>query len=97
MDTFIKALQNMPVIDTGEDPIDTALDLLYTAYTEKCPIDSQFMRRNFAILDQHMASLPLETQNAIFQIFCDIYRDNERIAFQKGIQVGARLAVELSQ
>lgn len=90
MNSYIKALQ-----DHNAENAESVLDLLYAAYTERDPIDSQTMRRNFAQLDQYLKPLPEEVQNAVFQIFCNIYTDNERIAFQKGLCVGVKLSEEL--
>ena len=82
--------------NSSESLPDSIPDLLYESYTQKRPIASQIMRESFQKLDKYLASLPEEAQNAVFQLFCSINSDNERLAFLEGIHVGAQLAKELS-
>lgn len=48
-------------------------------------------------LDVYLQPLSAHQQNTIFHIFCDIYAENEQLAFRAGVRVGMCLASELEK
>lgn len=81
---------------TGEAEAATVLDMLYTSYIAHTAIDSQTMACKFRELEQQLAALSPEEGDGIFQIFCEVYAENERNAFCEGLRFGFQLAGELS-
>lgn len=73
------------------------LEMLYNAYTRQHPLENDAMRRNFQKLEGYLSPLPKEVQNGIYLTVCDMYTENERLAFQKGVLLGAKLSRELEK
>ena len=81
--------------DIKDMAVYSPLALLYSAYTCERPIADTVISEKFQDLDKLLAPLPLEVQNAVFETFCKIYTENERLAFTAGVRVGIQLAKEL--
>jgi hypothetical protein len=87
-------LQTHP-FDSGDPDSTTVLDQLYHAYTDSHESDPPDITALFRELSAHLETLPLETNNSIFRLTCDLYIAYERKAFLDGLQYGAELILEL--
>ena len=81
--------------DPGDSDCDTVLDQLYQAYAESHESDSPEIRDSFKELDELLCALPLDDNNAVFNLCCSLCTAYERKAFQDGVQYGAHLMKEL--
>ena len=80
----------LPGADTA-----SVLDLLYGAYTDNLGRDPQEIEQGFLRLGEHLEPLPLDENNAIFAIVCELCNAYEKRAFMDAIQLGAYLMLEL--
>ena len=81
--------------DPGDSDSDTVLDQLYQAYAESHESDPPEIRDNIKELDELLGVLPLDDNNAVFNLCCSLCTAYERKAFQDGVQYGAHLMKEL--
>ena len=81
--------------DPGDSGCETVLDQLYQAYAESHESDPPEIRAGFAELESFLEKLPLDNNNAVFNLCCCIYTEYERKAFKDGLLYGARLIWEL--
>lgn len=72
------------------------LKLLHSAYTDERPVVTPEIEEGFCALDRYLSPLSEEDRKIVFQTFCDIYDQNEKLAFTEGVRVGVRLAAELA-
>ena len=81
------------------DGTDTAsvLEWLYLCYTESQERDPPEIDQIFRRLDTHLEQLPLDENNAIFSIICDLCNAYEKRAFMDAIKLGAYLMTELQE
>ena len=84
-------------IDLGDGNCETVLNQLYQAYAESHESDPPEIRDSFKELDNLLGSLPLEDNNAVFNLCCCICTAYERKAFIAGLQYGAHLMMELQE
>ena len=91
LNTYIEAHP----FDSGNSNCETVLDQLYQAYTESHESDPPEIRDNFKELDKLLGALPLDDNNAVFNLCCSLCTAYERKAFLEGIQYGAHLVLEL--
>ena len=84
-------------LDFGSYDADTVLDFLCTAYREAHETNQPNIRSLFAQLSDHLESLPLEKNNAMFSIIVQLCTEHERLAFTEGIRWGFQLHTELTQ
>ena len=82
-------------IGTADSDSDTVLDQLYQAYAESHESDPPEIRDSFKELDELLGVLPLDDNNAVFNLCCSLCTAYERKAFQDGVQYGAPLMKEL--
>lgn len=82
-------------IDLGDTDCETVLDQLYQAYAESHESDPLEISEGFKKLEEHLCSLPLEDNNAVFTLCCRLCSAYERKAFIDGIQYGVHLMKEL--
>ena len=82
-------------IDLGDTDCETVLDQLYQAYAESHESDPLEISEGFKKLEEHLCSLPLEDNNAVFTLCCRLCSAYERKAFIDGIQFGVHLMKEL--
>ena len=83
-------------LDLGEGDCETVLDQLYQAYAESHESDPPEIRDNFKELDELLGALPLNDNNAVFNLCCSLCTAYEHKAFVAGLQYGALLMTELN-
>lgn len=81
--------------DAGNGDAETVLDQLYQAYCESHESDPPEISEGFKELESFLESLPLNDNNAVFNLCCRLCSGYERKAFIDGLQYGARLMLEL--
>ena len=82
-------------LDTGDEEHPTVLDQLYQAYAESHESDPQEIRDGFKELEEFLCSLPLDDNNAVFNLCCHLCSAYEEKAFRDGVLYGASLMREL--
>ena len=81
--------------DSGDSDCETVLDQLYQAYTETHERDPAEIGDGFKELEEFLHTLPLEGNNAVFNLCCRLCSTYERKAFIDGLQYGTHLMSEL--
>ena len=81
--------------DPGDSDCKTVLDQLYQAYAESHENDPPKIRDGFKELEEFLCKLPLEDNNAVFNLCCRLCSTYEYKAFIDGVQYGAKLILEL--
>ena len=81
--------------DSGDSDCETVLDQLYQAYAESHESDPAEIGDGFKELEEFLHALPLEDNNAVFNLCCRLCSAYERKAFLDGLQYGAYLTMEL--
>ena len=81
--------------DPGDSDCETVLDQLYQAYAESHESDPAEIGEGFKELEGFLCELPLEDNNAVFNLCCRLCSAYERKAFIHGLQYGAHLIREL--
>ena len=81
--------------DSGNSGCETVLDQLYQAYAESHESDPEEIGDGFKELEEFLHTLPLEDNNAVFNLCCRLCSAYERKAFLDGLQFGAHLISEL--
>ena len=81
--------------DPGDSDCETVLDQLYQAYAESHESDPPEIRDGFKELDALLDSLPLNDNNAVWNLCCQLCTAYEHKAFIDGLQYGAHLMLEL--
>ena len=83
--------------DAGNGDSETVLDQLYQAYAESHEHDPAEIGNGFKELEEFLCELPLEDNNAVFNLCCRLCSAYERKAFIDGLQYGAHLIKALPQ
>ena len=83
------------VLDLGDSNCDTVLDQMYQAYAVSHESDPADISNGFKELEEFLCVLPLEDNNAVFNLCCRLCSAYERKAFLDGLQYGAHLFKEL--
>lgn len=83
--------------DSGDSGCKTVLDQLYQAYAESHETDPEKIGNGFKELEEFLCSLPLEDNNAVFNLCCRLCSAYEHKAFLDGLQYGVHLMQELKQ
>ena len=91
----LKAYTRDHPFDPGNGDAETVLDQLYQAYAESHESDPPEIRDGFKELDDLLGSLPLEDNNAVWNLCCHLCTAYEHKAFLDGLQYGAHLIMEL--
>ena len=81
--------------DPGDSDCETVLDQLYPAYAESHESDPPEIRNGFKELDDLLGNLPLDDNNAVWNLCCQLCTAYERKAFIDGLHYGAHLMREL--
>ena len=81
--------------DSGNSDCKTVLDQLYQAYAESHESDPPEISNSFKELEEFLCSLPLEDNNAVFNLCCRLCSAYEHKAFGDGLQYGAHLKLDL--
>ena len=93
LDAFIQAHP----FDSGDSDCETVLDQLYQAYAESHEKDPAEISDGFKELEEFLCCLPLEDNNAVFNLCCRLCSAYERKAFIDGVQYGAHLMMEIKE
>ncbi len=93
---FSQHIHTQPFHLDGTDAA-SVLELLYITYTETLGRDPDEIRQSFEKLGTHLEQLPLDENNAIFAIICDLCNAYEKRAFMDAIKLGAYLVGELQE
>ena len=91
----LKAYIETHPFDPGDSDCETVLDQLYQAYAESHESDPPEIRDGFKELDELLCALPLNDNNAVFNLCCSFCTAYERKAFIDGLQYGAHLMQEI--
>ena len=91
----LKAYMDKHPIDLGDTDCETVLDQLYQAYAESHESDPPEIRNGFKELDDLLGGLPLDDNNAVWNLCCQLCTAYEHKAFIDGLQYGAHLILEL--
>ena len=91
----LKAYIESHPFDPGDSECETILDQLYHAYAESHESDPPEIRNGFKELDDLLGGLPLDDNNAVWNLCCQLCTTYERKAFLDGLQYGAHLMNEL--
>ena len=91
----LKAYIDTHPIDLGDSDCETVLDQLYQAYAESHESDPPEIGEGFRELAEFLCPLPLDDNNAVFNLCCRLCIAYERKAFVDGVQYGAHLISEL--
>ena len=81
--------------DPGDSDCEIVLVQLYQAYAESHESDPPDIGEGFKELEEFLCNLPLEDNNAVFNLCCRLCIAYERKAFVDGVQYGAHLMLEL--
>ena len=81
---------------SGDPDCKTVLDQLYSAYAESHESDPPEIQAGYAELESFLESLPLDDNNAVFNLCCRLCVAYEYKAFLDGLQYGAELMLELT-
>ena len=84
-------------IDLGDTDCETVLDQLYQAYAESHESDPSEIRDGFKELDDLLGSLPLDDNNAVWNLCCQLCTAYEHKAFIDGVQYGVFLTKQLNK
>lgn len=82
-------------LDLGDSDCETVMDQLYQAYAESHESDPSEIGDGFKELEGFLHTLPLDDNNAVFNLCCRLCSAYERRAFLDGLQYGAHLILEL--
>ena len=82
-------------LDLGDSNCETVLNQLYQAYAESHESDPADISNGFKELEEFLCVLPLEDNNAVFNLCCRLCSAYERKAFRDGLQYGAHLVTEI--
>ena len=93
----LKAYIESKPINLGDGDCETVLEQLFQAYQESHESDPPDIRENFRALDVLLGELPLEDNNAVFNLCCCLCTAYEKKAFIDGVQYGAHLLMELKE
>ena len=91
----LKAYVDKHPFDSGDSDCKTVLDQLYQAYAESHESDPPEIRDGFKELDDLLGSLPLDDNNAVWNLCCQLCTAYEHKAFIDGLQYGVYLMMEL--
>ena len=83
--------------DTGDPDCENIRDLLYRAYAETHESDPPEIQSGFAELEEFLKTLPLDDNNAVFNLTCRICTAYEHKAFLDGLQFGVELMLKLTE
>ena len=98
MQTFLELLKECTeshTFDPGDPDCKTVLDQLYRAYAESHEDDPPGIREGFKELESFLEVLPLDDNNAVFNLCCRICTAYEHKAFIDGFHYGFQLMKEL--
>lgn len=77
------------------DPQIPIEELLYQCYKSRATLCDDVIRENFTILEQCTQELPFEQSDRICTAAIAIAAESERLAFEDGFSIGAKLILDL--
>ena len=83
--------------DTGDPDCQTVLDQLFWVYRDSHESDPPEIRDSFRELDVLLRHLPLDDNNAVFNLCCSLCTAYEYKAFIDGFHYGAQLIMGLEE
>ena len=83
--------------DSGDSNYETVLNQLYQAYAESHESDPPEISKGFKELEDFLCTLPLEDNNAVFNLCCHLCTAYEHKAFIDGLQYGANAILEITK
>ena len=92
---LLKQCAEKHTFDSGDPDSQTVLDQLYRAYPESHEDDPPGIREGFKELESFLEVLPLDDNNAVFNLCCRICTAYEHKAFIDGFPYGFQLMKEL--
>ena len=92
---WLKAYIDAHQFDPGDSDCETVLDQLYQAYAESHESDPAEIGDRFKELEEFLHTLPLDDNNAVFNLCCRLCSAYERKAFRDGILYGVHLISEI--
>ena len=92
---WLKSYIDTHPFDPGDSDCETVLDQLYQAYAESHESDPPEISEGFKELEAFLCKLPLDDNNAVFNLCCRLCCAYERKAFIDGLLYGAHLMSEL--
>ena len=93
----LKAYIDTHPFDSGDSDCNTVLEQLYQAYAESHESDPPEISEGFKELEDFLETLPLDDNNAVFNLCCRLCSAYERKAFIDGMEYGANLMQELRE
>ena len=84
-------------VDPGDNNCETVLDQLYQAYAESHESNPPKTSQGFKELEEYLCAIPLEHNNAVFNLCCRLCSASERKTFHDGLQYSAYLMGELTE
>ena len=93
---WLKAHMETHPIDLGDSDCETVLDQLYQAYAESHESDPPEISTGFKELEELLCTIPLEDNNAVFNLCCRLCSAYEHKAFIDGLQYGAHIILEIT-
>ena len=94
MSLLKRCLQTQP-FDSNDPDCKTVLDQLYRAYAESHETDPLDISDGFRELETFLGQLPLDDNNAVFNLCCRLCSASEYKAFVDGFCYGAQQMIEL--
>ena len=92
---WMKAYIDTHPFNPGDNDCETVLDQLYQAYAESHESDPAEIGDGFKELEEFLHTLPLDDNNAVFNLCCRLCSAYERKAFRDGILYGVHLISEI--
>ena len=83
--------------DVGYPDCENILELLYRAYAETHESDPPEIQSGFIELEEFLKTLPLDDNNAVFNLACRLCTAYEQKAFLNGLQFGTELILRLTE
>ena len=91
----MRAYMQAHPFDSGNADCKAVLDQLYGAYAESHESDPPEIQAGYAELETFLGSLPLDDNNAVFNLCCRLCIAYEHKAFLDGLLYGAELMLEV--
>ena len=81
--------------DSGTSNCQSVLEQLYQAYSESHESDPPEIKETFSQLGDFLETLPMEDNNNLFSLICQLCIAFDQKAYIDGLQTGAHLINEL--
>ena len=94
---LLKRYMETCTFDTGDPDCQTVLDQLFWVYRDSYESDPPEIRDSFRDLDALLRHLPLDDNNAVFNLCCSLCTAYEYKAFIDGFHYGAQLIMGLEE